>query len=57
MNDKEFLLHVKKIMRQTNLSEDDRKTVILMLKELLKKNSPEEVSNLLLKIIYSAKKS
>lgn len=43
-------------MKQTNLSEEDRKTVILMLKELLKKNSPEEVSNLLLKIIYSARK-
>lgn len=56
MTNETFIKQVEKALKNSNLADEERKELEKMLKKLLKNNTPEEVSGLLLEMITPSKK-
>ena len=56
MTNETFIKQVEKALENSNLADKERKELEELLKNLLKKNTPEEVSELLLEMITPSKK-
>ncbi|EKJ5046459.1 hypothetical protein ENFAE_25400 [Enterococcus faecalis] len=56
MTNETFIKQVEKALENSNLADKERKELEKLLKKLLKNNTPEEVSGLLLEMITPSKK-
>lgn len=56
MTNDTFIKQVEKALENSNLADKERKELEKLLKKLLKNNTPEEVSGLLLEMITPSKK-
>ncbi|HGW6211008.1 TPA: hypothetical protein ACOW76_000703 [Enterococcus faecalis] len=56
MTNELFIKQIEKALENSNLADKERKELEKLLKKLLKNNTPEEVSGLLLEMITPSKK-
>lgn len=56
MTNETFIKQVEKALENSNIADKERKELEKLLKNLLKNNTPEEVSGLLLEMITPSKK-